>query len=65
MSKNLVATPVAAEYIDFKPNTLEGWRTKGVGPRYYKLGRLVKYSLDDLDAYIAGHTRKSTSQQAA
>lgn len=63
MKATLVSTPQAAEYLgNLKPNTLEGWRVQGIGPRYRKIGRLVRYSLDDLDAYIEAQTRRSTSQ---
>ncbi len=59
-----VSTPFAAEYLgDLKPNTLEGWRVQGIGPRYLKIGRLVRYTIDDLDAYLAAQTRHSTSQK--
>lgn len=34
---------------------------KGVGPRFLKLGRLVRYSKNDLDAYLEAQTRQSTS----
>lgn len=62
----LVATPAAAEYLgNLKPNTLEIWRTQGTGPAYKKIGRLVRYSLEDLDAYIAAQSRRSTSQAVA
>lgn len=64
MKQTLVATPAAAEYLgNLKPNTLEIWRIQGTGPAYKKIGRLVRYSLDDLDAYLTKQTRKSTSQQ--
>jgi hypothetical protein len=39
-------------------------RLKGTGPRYYKLGRLVRYRREDLDAWIAGRMRSNTSQTA-
>ncbi|MDD2934727.1 MAG: helix-turn-helix domain-containing protein [Methylotenera sp.] len=62
MTKTLFSTDGAAEYLgDLKPNTLEGWRVKGVGPRFLKLGRLVRYSKNDLDAYLEAQTRQSTS----
>ena len=65
MTKQLVDTIQAAERLGgLKPNTLEGWRVQGIGPRYIKIGRLVRYSLDDLDAYIAAQSRRSTSQAA-
>lgn len=61
-TQTLVATPQAAEYLGgLKPNTLEGWRIRGEGPRYRKIGRLVRYSTADLDTYIEAQTRTSTS----
>ena len=65
MKQNLVATPKAAEYLGVRPNTLEGWRIRGEGPRYRKIGRLVRYTTDDLDDYINEQARRSTSQVAA
>ena len=64
MQSNLVTTTQAAEYLGgLKPNTLEGWRVQGTGPRYRKIGRLVRYALHDLDGYIAEQIRQSTSQK--
>ncbi|MGA8149259.1 MAG: helix-turn-helix domain-containing protein [Gallionellaceae bacterium] len=66
MKQKLVTTPQAAEYLGgLKPNTLEGWRIRGEGPCYRKVGRLVRYSLDDLDRYLESQTRTSTSQVEA
>lgn len=63
MKQTLVTTQQAAEYLGgLKPNTLEGWRVSGRGVPFIKIGRLVRYSLDDLDAYIAAQSRRSTSQ---
>jgi len=63
MKQNLVATPAAAEHLGgLKPNTLEIWRIQGVGPKYVKVGRLVRYRLEDLDAYLQAQTRSSTTQ---
>lgn len=66
MTQSLVTTEQAAAYLGgLKPNTLEGWRIRGEGPPYKKIGRLVRYSLADLDAYLAASSRSSTSQAAA
>lgn len=63
MKTQLVTTLQAAEYLGgLKKNTLEGWRIRGEGPCYRKIGRLVRYSLNDLDAYITAQSRTSTSQ---
>jgi len=64
-ANQLFPTPQAAEHLGgLKPNTLEGWRIQGTGPRYIKIGRLVRYRLEDLDAYLQAQTRTSTSQSA-
>jgi excisionase family DNA binding protein len=62
MKQTLVTTPEAAKYLAVKPNTLEIWRVQGKSPVYKKIGRMVRYSLDDLDAFLAASTRNSTSQ---
>jgi hypothetical protein len=33
--------------------TLADWRFRGVGPPFVKVGKLVRYPLDALDAWIA------------
>ena len=43
----------ASEYLQIPMPTLRGWRQRGVGPRFYKIGGRVRYDLDDLDAWIA------------
>lgn len=44
-------------------NTIEGWRTRGVGPVYYKFGHLVRYKRSDIDAWIEKHRRVPSSVQ--
>ncbi len=31
--------------------TLQNWRGKGIGPRWYRFGRVVRYRLRDIQAY--------------
>ena len=33
------------------PRTLEGWRDKGIGPRYYRISSRIRYHIDDVEAY--------------
>jgi predicted DNA-binding transcriptional regulator AlpA len=42
----------AAHYIGMKTQTLRNWRAMNRGPAYVKVGRAVRYSLNDLDAYM-------------
>jgi len=66
MKTQLVTTPAAAEYLGgLRPNTLEIWRMRGEGPRFRKMGHLVRYTIEDLDLYIAAQARNSTSQKQA
>lgn len=58
-------TPDAAAYLSLSPRTLEKHRTYGTGPAYRKLGGRVVYSVEDLDAWAAIGTRRSTSDLGA
>jgi len=42
----------AAELLGMQVATLRKWRCQGVGPAYIKCGRLCKYLLKDLEAYL-------------
>lgn len=46
----------AAEALDVAPTTLRKWRTTGRGPAYIKLGKNVRYRLEDLTAYLQKQT---------
>ena len=61
------STEQAAEYLGRTPATLALWRKQGRGPRWFRLGDSgrspVFYLVDDLDAFIAEHMARPTSQQ--
>ncbi len=56
----LESTQLANE-LGAKLNTIEGWRVKGIGPKFIKIGRLVRYRRSDVDAWLESQTRNSTS----
>lgn len=56
-----LTTEETANYLKIAVPTLEGYRVKGIGPSFVKLGRRVVYSRADLDAYAAANKHKSTS----
>ena len=60
-ASKLLDTNQLAEQLLNKSNTIEGWRIKGVGPRYIKIGRLVRYRLEDVELWLEAQTRNSTS----
>jgi len=43
--------------------TLESWRWKKIGPRFIKVGRLARYRLADLVAYIEGLLEQEVTKQ--
>lgn len=57
-------TKPAADYIGLSKSTLEKLRVTGGGPVYAALGRVVVYRIEDLDAWVAAHQRRSTSDTA-
>ena len=62
MTRNeLLSTKEAARYLRLSHRTLERYRVTGEGPRYLKVGRRVFYRRTDLDAWLDGRVRRSTS----
>ncbi|MFO7861005.1 MAG: helix-turn-helix domain-containing protein [Desulfosalsimonas sp.] len=55
-------TEQVSNLLGIQPNTLEIWRHRGTGPKFIKMGRLVRYKSNDLEAWIDSQTRQNTSQ---
>jgi len=41
-----------AEILNLSIHTLAVWRCDGRGPRFHKVGRLVRYSVADVESYL-------------
>jgi predicted DNA-binding transcriptional regulator AlpA len=52
----------AAAYLGLSVSKLNKLRVYGGGPSFFKLGRRVAYDTGDLDHWLAGHRRRSTSE---
>ena len=69
MSSEIPATYLdtkdAAAYLSCSPSFLNQRRVRGGGPPYIKLGHSVRYKRDDLDAWMDGNGRQSTSEELA
>jgi predicted site-specific integrase-resolvase len=61
--QDLLETVHAADALGLSPRTLEGWRRRGEGPPYLKIGRRVKYRPEDIEAFKA--TRLQASSRPA
>jgi hypothetical protein len=51
--QNLVDEDRASALLCVSIKTLQGWRQRRTGPRYFKLSNRVRYSPEDLRAYLA------------
>lgn len=61
MAEGKLTTEEAALFVGLSPRTLEKRRGKGGGPKFLKLGHLVRYRVSDLEEWIARSVRISTS----
>ena len=52
----------AAELLGVSTRTLERHRVTGTGPRFTRIGRLVRYRPCDLADYVDRNLRNSTSE---
>lgn len=48
-----LTTNEAAALLKLAPGTLKNMRVRRAGPRYRKHGRLIRYHIDDLNAWSA------------
>jgi predicted DNA-binding transcriptional regulator AlpA len=63
--ETLLDTAAAARRLGVSSSFLAKARMKGVGPRYRKLGRAVRYAHADLDHWLQACGRTSTAEQPA
>ena len=54
----------AARLLGISVRTLERFRVAGTGPRYVRLGRLVRYRQQDLVDFVDRNLRRSTSEES-
>lgn len=51
----------AATLLGLSVKCLQGWRLRGGGPPFVKLGRAVRYEVPALEAFVQDAVRRSTS----
>lgn len=52
----MLTTKQAAKVLGLSPLTLSTWRCRGQGPKFVKLGNLVRYRKNDLDTWLRERT---------
>ncbi len=55
----------AAALLACKVSTLQAWRISGRGPRFVKIGALVRYPEAEIEKFIASRTVSSTAEADA
>lgn len=48
----LATAEEVAQYTGGSAQTLAVWRMKGIGPRYIRMGRQVRYRWDDVETWL-------------
>jgi hypothetical protein len=51
-----------ASMLGISVKTLECWRWKRIGPKYVKLGRLARYRMSDVMAYVQDLVKEVETQ---
>jgi excisionase family DNA binding protein len=64
MQNSLLDPKQAARILGLSVRTLERHRIAGTGPRFARLGRLVRYRHSDLDQWVERNLRNSTSEMS-
>jgi predicted DNA-binding transcriptional regulator AlpA len=59
--KDLIDESALAARLGVSRSTLQSWRYSGRGPRFVKLGRMVRYRVADIDAYLSANTHGSVA----
>jgi|LGOV01.1.fsa_nt_gb predicted DNA-binding transcriptional regulator AlpA len=62
MDEKWFTTEELAKRYGAKPNTLAVWRCQGKGPRFIKIGKLVRYPDSEVRKYEAENLFGSTTE---
>ncbi len=61
-----ISSPIeVGEFLGISINTLAAWRCAGVGPRFMKIGRRIKYRASDVEAWMERRSGQSTTELSA
>jgi len=55
-AKKLLMPNEVAIQLGIAESTLTKWRSRGKGPKYVKMGRIVRYRQSDIDYYVMSRT---------
>lgn len=52
LQSKLLTTSLVARQLDCEQKTLEAWRSRGQGPPFVRVGRLIRYRREDIEAWV-------------
>jgi excisionase family DNA binding protein len=53
--ESLMSPGEVARFLGLPVRTIYRWRTRGEGPRGYRVGRHVRYRIADVEDWLEGH----------
>lgn len=59
-SHRVMTVQQASEYLGLAVSTLNKWRCHGGGPIFIKMGRAVRYRMEDLESFMTRQKRTFT-----
>lgn len=60
MTSELMSSAELAQHLGKSPAALANWRYLGLGPRFVKVGKAVRYRVSDVESWLDGQTRQQT-----
>ena len=64
-SDALLTEMEAAHALSLSSRTLQAWRIRNVGPSYVRVGRAIRYRLNDLRQWVVDQTVNPASDRCA
>lgn len=61
MQSDILKTDEVASRLKLSKRYIEALRLKGAGPQHIRIGRAVRYRLEDVNEWVQSRVRKSTS----
>ena len=52
MAKQWLTAAQVEEMTGIKEKTLANWRSQGRGPQYHKVGKIIRYALEEIERWM-------------
>ncbi len=63
MKITLLTQKQVEQYLQLKASTLEQWRLAGKGPKFIRLGRSIRYRIEDIEDFVETLTRYNSTSE--